>query len=145
MTTTSRDLTQLAHNHDITLTHHTTGPKGWYHPTTRTISTRRGLSNAQYRSTLAHEIAHAIRGDNPTTHGWFNHHQETRADQWAAKFLITPSDFTAACAWARGRINAIAEELDVTQHLVAVYPRYIHPTHLNGTLTGLSTSNYTLR
>ena len=64
--TTFLDLHRLAEQLGVQLVRHSGGQKGWYNPRTRTISTRRGMSIIQYKSTLAHELGHAYYGDTPT-------------------------------------------------------------------------------
>lgn len=126
---TSPDLHRLAESMGVTLTRHTGGEKGWYDHATRTISTRRGMSIAQYRSTLAHELGHAAHGDTPTGNGHYDQRQENRAWAYAANLLISPVDFAAAALWHNDNVPAIADELEVTQHLLrtwnALYERQI--------------------
>lgn len=105
----------------VTTTHHRTGPKGWYSPSLRRISTRRGLSIADYRATLAHELGHAVYGDQHTGHGHFDQKQERRADRFAAGLLVEPDALEAACAFYGQDIAAVANDLDVTPHLINVY------------------------
>lgn len=105
----------------VQLTRHNGGPKGWYSNTTRTISTRRGLSIQAYKSTLAHELGHATYHDEPTGHGHYDRRQETRADKWAACVLIDNDAFENAYRWHRGHLPAIADELEVTHHILDVW------------------------
>ena len=63
MLPTCPDLHRHAQQLGVRLVRHTGGAKGYYHHKTRTISTRRGMSIAQYRSTLAHELGHAVYND----------------------------------------------------------------------------------
>ena len=119
--TTFLDLHHLAEQLGVKLVHHSGGVKGWYHHPTRTISTRRGMSTAQYKSTLAHELGHAFYGDVTTGHGWFDTRTEHRADQYAARLLITPEDFHDAYIWHGGHLPAIADDLEVTHHLLATW------------------------
>lgn len=118
---TSPDLHRLAESMGVTLTRHTGGEKGWYDHATRTISTRRGMSIAQYRSTLAHELGHAAHGDTPTGNGHYDQRQENRAWAYAAQLLINPHDFEAAAIWHHGHLPAIADELEVTQHILKTW------------------------
>lgn len=118
---TSPDLHRLAESMGVTLTRHTGGEKGWYDHATRTISTRRGMSIAQYRSTLAHELGHAAHGDTPTGNGHYDQRQENRAWAYAARLLINPHDFEAAAIWHHGHLPAIADELEVTQHILKTW------------------------
>lgn len=125
-TITNPDLARLAEDMGITLRRHTGGKKGWYDHPTRTISTRRGLTIAEYRSTLAHELGHAHHSDHTTGNGHYDQRQECRADQYAARLLITPHDLDTWCQFY-GPCNpaAIAHELEVTTHLLTVYLTHI--------------------
>lgn len=114
---TCPDLHRLADSMGVRLRRHTGGPKGLYHHATRTISTRRGMSIQQYRSTLAHELGHAHYGDIPVK-GIYSVRQEIRADSYAARTLITPQAFFDAAAWHNGHLGGIADELEVTHHLL---------------------------
>lgn len=105
------------------LVRHTGGAKGYYHHKSRTISTRRGMSITQYRSTLAHELGHAYYGDEPTGNGHYDQRQEARADEYAARLLIPRDEFATAYQWCQGDHQELADELEVTQHLLAVYMR----------------------
>lgn len=73
-----------AHHHNITITYrHQTEPGLWW-PTLQQITLRPGMTTAQERSVLAHELGHhhyADTGSTPKT--------EHRADKWAAQHLIT--------------------------------------------------------
>ena len=115
------DLHAYAEKIGVQLVHHDTGPKGFYVDATRTISTRRGLSIRAYRSTLAHELAHATYRDVPTGNGHYDQRQELRADRWAAKALICPQAFEDAYRWHAGHMPAIADELEVTHHILATW------------------------
>lgn len=115
------DLHRLAESMGVTLRRHNGGKKGWYDHATRTISTRRGMSIQQYRSVLAHELGHAHYGDTPTGNGYYDQRQERRADEYAARLLISPVEFEAAAAWHHGHLPAIADELEVTKHLLKTW------------------------
>lgn len=117
---TSPDLQRLAANMCITLTRHNGGHKGHYNHRTRTISTRRGMSIRQYRSTLAHELAHAHYGDTPRL-GHYHQRQEQRADKWAANLLIDENSFFDAAKWCNGHIGEMAHELEVTQQILLTW------------------------
>lgn len=130
--TTCPQLHAYADTLGVQLVRHTGGIKGKYFHRTRTISTRRGMSIQQYKSTLAHELAHATYGDIPTGNGHFDQRQEMRADQWAANVLIDPDHFRDAYIWYDGHLAAVADDLEVTHHLL--------DTYLNMARTGLSTT-----
>ena len=119
--TTFPDLAIMADMLGVALRKHDGGLPGFYDHEARAISTRRGMSPAMYRSTLAHELAHAVSGDTPTGSGYFGAMQERRANRFAAKLLINPDTFDADFAWCRGCIEELADELEITQHLLRVY------------------------
>lgn len=119
--TTCPQLHAYAEALGVRLVKHTGGIKGKYFHLSRTISTRRGLSIIAYKSTLAHELAHATYGDIPTGNGHFDQRQEARADQWAANVLIDPDHFYDAHIWHGGHLPSIADELEITQHLLTVW------------------------
>lgn len=70
----------------------------------RTIRLRTGLSQAQRRSVLTHELVHTTRG---TTCGdsYLAAKEERVVDQVAARLLITLDDLVDALAWTRGVAN----------------------------------------
>ena len=121
LTINAVDLHRLAESMGVTLRRHNGGKKGWYDHATRTISTRRGMSIQQYRSVLAHELGHAHHGDTPTGNGHYDQRQERRADEYAARLLISPIEFEAAATWHHGHLPAIADELEVTKHLLKTW------------------------
>ena len=118
MTISAVELHLLAESMGVQLQRHTGGHPGWYDHHRRIISTRRGQSISQYKSVLAHELGHAAHGDTPTGNGHFDQRQERRADEYAARLLINPHDFEAAAIWHHGHLPAIADELEVTQHIL---------------------------
>lgn len=111
----------MAYLLEVRLAHHDTGPLGWYSPSLQTISTRRGLTIADYKSTLAHELGHAVYRDQHTGHGHFDRKQETRADRFAARLLIDPEQLATSAAFYRDNLPAIANDLDITPHLLRIY------------------------
>ena len=121
MTISAVELHLLAEHMDVQLRRHTGGPPGWYDHQRRIISTRRGQSISQYKSVLAHELGHAAYHDQPTGNGYYDQRQERRADQYAAHLLINPTDFEAAAIWHPGYLPAIADELEVTKHILKTW------------------------
>ena len=121
MTISAVELHLLAESMGVQLQRHTGGCPGWYDHHRRIISTRRGQSIGQYKSVLAHELGHAAHGDTPTGNGHFDQRQERRADEYAAQILINPHDFEAAAIWHHGHLPAIADELEVTQHILKTW------------------------
>ena len=70
---------------------------------------------------LAHELGHAHYGDERTGNGYYDQRQEKRAWDFAAGLLIHPADLAAAVAWHGWHIPSLADELEVTQHLLNHY------------------------
>lgn len=118
---TTDDLIALADSIGVTITSHIEGDKGWYEHRTRTISLRADLAAAAYRCTLAHELAHAMAGDEPTGIAWADERMERAADVVAAQWLITPEAYAAAEALYGPHPGAIARELGVTLHVLATW------------------------
>ena len=121
MTISAVELHLLAESMGVQLQRHSGGCPGWYDHRRRIISTRRGQSIGQYKSVLAHELGHAQYGDTPTGNGHFDQRQERRADEYATRLLINTRDFRAAAIWHNGGLPAIADELEVTHHLLATW------------------------
>lgn len=121
MTISAVELHLLAESMGVQLQRHTGGHPGWYDHHRRIISTRRGQSISQYKSVLAHELGHAAHRDTPTGNGHFDQRQERRADEYAARLLINPTDFESAAIWHHGHLPAIADELEVTKHLLKTW------------------------
>ena len=115
------DLHQLADTIGVTVETHLAGPKGRYVHRTRTVSLRADLGPTRYRCTLAHELAHAVAGDEPTGIGWLDARMERIADERAARWLITPDAYAAAEALYGPHPGAIARELGVTLHILQTW------------------------
>lgn len=126
---TSPDLHRLAETLGVTLRRHTGGQKGWYDHQLRIISTRRGMSITQYRSTLAHELGHAYYGDVACRDPVLHVRLERRADLYAAHLLIDPDEFRDACIWHHDHLGAVADDLEVTHHLAHIYAHSLERTH----------------
>lgn len=92
----------------------------------RLILIRRGLRPWTYRSVLAHELGHAVYGDDEHN----NLRMERRADQWAAEILISECEYAAAEAIHGPNIGAIAYELGVTPELIEVW-QHMHQARIN--------------
>lgn len=125
------DLHRIADALGVTLQRHTGGPPGWYDHQHQVISTRRGQSCTQYRSVLAHELGHAAHGDLPTGNGYFDQRQERHADEYAAHLLINPADFEASAIWHQDHLPAIADDLEVTHHLLKIWMDLFQSRKLN--------------
>lgn len=70
------------------------------------------------RCTPAHELGHAMRGDRPTRHGYFDCRAERKAAEFAAHTLIAPEAVASAEALYGPSESAIARELEVTVYLL---------------------------
>lgn len=117
-----------AHAQELGLTiiedHLPRGRRGEYWHDERLIILARGLSHRAARSTLAHEIAHAIAGDEPVEFGPMHMKQETRASRLAALLLIDPVEYFSAEALHGGHVPAIAHELNVTPKVLVDWREY---------------------
>lgn len=115
------ELEQLADAIGVTVTRHTVGPKGWYQHHNRTISLHASLAGPAERCTLAHELGHAMAGDEPTGVDWADQRAERAADRFAAELLISPAEYALAEQMYGPEPGAIARELGVTRHLLDVW------------------------
>ena len=120
------NLEMLAATHGITITTHTGGEKGRWYSNTRTISIRRDLGWVNARCTLAHELGHALNNHDSRAEAWLRDRQEREADIFAANVLIDPSEYKNAELLYGPHPGAIAHELGVTNHLVAVWRNTHH-------------------
>lgn len=98
---------------------------GGYLPAAATIRMSPGLSARTAGSVLAHELAHAALGHVPSSDAAVRRRQERRADEWAARLLITPDAYADAERLRGGHVAALAFELGVTVELVIAYQRLL--------------------
>lgn len=129
--TSIHDLHDMAHIMGVELRHHHGLPKGWYSPSLRVISTMRGMAVWDYKSTLAHELGHAVYNDQKTGRDDFDQRQEDRADRFAAKLLISDDELKHLAPWHGTDYHSLAIDLEVTPRLLKVYLRQ-HPNILKG-------------
>lgn len=118
---TTDELMALADALGVTVASHVDGTKGWYEHRTRTVSVRRDLAAANLRCTLAHELAHAMAGDEPTGIPWLDDRMEDRADERAARLLISPAEYALAERLVGPHPGALARELGVTLHVLETW------------------------
>lgn len=90
----------------------------------RTITLARGLTQAQRRSTVAHEVAHAER---PPFHPRYTHLEERAVDQLAARRLVPFDVLVDGCRWARS-IPELAEECWVDEDTIRIRLAHLHPS-----------------
>lgn len=107
----------------ITLTWHDGGDAGWYEFDTQTISLRRGMTQAERRSTLRHELEHHARGSFTEAE---MEREEAACELAAARDLIDIRKLGEAMAWATSRAE-VADELWVDEALVSVRLDHLHP------------------
>ena len=72
-------------------------------------------------STLAHEYAHAMRGDDGPQPRWV----EDWCDEQSARLLISPIEYAVAESIYGPYPAVLAAELGVTQRLVEAYQRIL--------------------
>lgn len=126
------DLHRIAYSMGLRLKRHDGGLPAWYDHKSRTISTRRGMSATLYRSSLAHELGHAHYGHMPPQDPVEYRYQERLADEYAARLLITPQEYRRAETEVGHWPEAIADELEVTAHLVEVWQRLWQARRITG-------------
>lgn len=90
------------------------------------VSIRRGMTWAERRSTVCHELHHVSRG--PTLEGDLEAREELRVEKESARWLLR--DVRAigeALAWAH-TLEEAADELCVDERTLWVRLRYLHPS-----------------
>lgn len=97
--------------------------RGLYEHDRRTITLTSGLTRAQARTTLAHEMGHAWYGHRRTGDLHRDADAERLADEYAARLLIDPDAYAVAEQLVGPYPGAIARELGVTAGLVQVWQR----------------------
>lgn len=108
---------------EITLLWHDGGAKGYYDFTRQTISIRRGMTSAERRSTLQHELHHHYNGRFLRA---LLAKEEAACELAAARDLIDIRKLGEAMAWASD-IETVADELWVDIDLVRVRCERLHP------------------
>lgn len=115
-----RDLRALP---EITLLWHDGGRRGYYNFTRQEISLRRGMTQAQRRSTLQHELHHHYRGRYLRA---ILDREELACELAAARDLIDVRKLGEALAWSQDA-RIVAHELWVDVDLVRVRMDHLHP------------------
>lgn len=102
------------------------GEHGRWYPGEHVILLARGLTVAERRVALGHELGHAHYGDACTVNGRVNLRQEQAADRYAARWLIDLDGFVDARRWSSDPWE-LAEDLQVTPRLLTVWLDHLHP------------------
>lgn len=103
-----------------------TGRAGEYHHHTHRINLLPGMSPRKEAWVLAHELAHAIRGDTLTGVEAFDKRCERMADETAATMLIDIDDYEQAENLYGTDPGVLAYQLDVTPECVQVFQSMLH-------------------
>lgn len=118
-------LLRLLDEHGLQLIEQPGPSRGGYRPATATIRVDPGMSARTTRSIVAHELGHAVLGHEPTGDPTIRARQELRADEWAARLLITPEAYAEAEALRGAHPASMAFELGVAIDLVFAYQRLL--------------------
>lgn len=98
---------------------------GQYDDHARAIYLAPGLTHVEARSTLAHEVQHAMRRDRPTVFGGLMVRQEWLAMQGSAALLVSASEYAEAENLYGPSVAGIARELHVIPEVVLQWRRYV--------------------
>ncbi|MCT1477703.1 ImmA/IrrE family metallo-endopeptidase [Microbacterium sp. p3-SID336] len=120
-----QQLLRLADQLELRVVERAGRTRGGFDPVAGTIRLAPGMSRRTARSVLAHELGHAQLGHHPTALASARARQERRADEWAARRLITPAAYAEAEAARGTHLASLAFELDVTIELVAAFQRLL--------------------
>ncbi len=102
------------------------GEHGRWYAGERVILLAKGLTYAERRTALGHELGHAHFGDTCTGNAHVNSRQERAADIYAANMLIDIDDLISALRWSSDPWE-IADDLQVTPRLVEIREARMHP------------------
>lgn len=116
-TPSTNELISIAEAAGVHVTWHKGGPKGAWFPHKRRISLRHGMDDASTRCTMAHELAHMWLGHPAPA----SDRQERRADDFAARLLISETDYANIESVYGHYPQQIAAELNVTTHILATW------------------------
>ena len=109
---------------DVTLHWHDGSPAGWCRHSTRDVSLQRGMTQAERRSTICHEVVHLERG--PAVRG-YGAREELEVSKEAARRLLPDIRVVGeALAWAVC-LDEAAEELWVDRGTLRVRLEHLHP------------------
>ena len=107
-----------------------TGWRGAYSHYRCTIYIVKGMSMREERSTLAHEVAHGIAGDEFTDFLFFTGKQENRANFLASRALIDFEEYRRAEKLVGAHTPSLAYELNVTESVLKFWQRWLSGSRL---------------
>lgn len=116
-----RLLRDLAH---VTLRWHDDGHAGWCRHSTQEVSLRRGMTQAERRSTLTHELVHLERG--PAVRGYSAREEIEVSKEAARRLLPSVRVVGEALAWSLN-IDVAADELWVDRGTLRTRLEHLHP------------------
>jgi hypothetical protein len=116
---------RLRHLTHVTLLWADEGPAGETDFEASTITLRRGMTQAERRSTVLHECLHVERGPVPMG---LASREELRVWKEQARLLLPDVEpIGDALAWCQGDVVAAAEELWVCEDTLRVRLTHLHP------------------
>ena len=104
--------------------------RGAYSHEKKTIYLTPGMSSREERSTLAHEVAHAMAGDEFGGMDYFTAKQENRANLLASRALIDFQEYQRAERLHGYHVPSLAQELNVTEFILRFWRRWFRQTQL---------------
>ena len=105
------------------------GALGWWYPERQEIVLDARMTQAERRSTLAHELVHAEQGDRPTATGVLSARQEARASRIASCRLVTLDQLAEALLWSQDESELAAAlwvDVETVQARLAALTRAEH-------------------
>ena len=109
---------------DVTLHWHDGGVAGWCRHSTQDVSLRRGMTQAERRSTICHEMVHLERG--PAVKGYIAWDEREVSKEAARRLLPDVRAVGEALAWA-SCLEEAADELWVDLGTLRVRLEHLHP------------------
>lgn len=119
------DVLRLAADLGLEVSEHEGQRCSGYRPNDNSIHLTAGMRGRVLRSVLAHEIAHHVLGHRPTDSLPSRMRQETAANLWAARILITPDLYAEAERAREGHVPSMAFDLNVSDELVVAFQRQL--------------------
>lgn len=110
---------------DVTLHWHDDGPAGWCRHSTQDVSIRRGMTQAERRSTICHELVHLERG--PAVRGQAAREEIEVSKEAARRLIPDVRHLGEALAWATC-IDEAADELWVDAGTLRARLDHLHPS-----------------